>query len=786
MSSMKDYKNAVDRMQVSDRVEQELFAEAENGGTRRIVKHSAWQKPVAAAAVAAVVGLNVFAVMKLRQDAGTLLPGKSGSSAAETAETGIDLPDLSAYGIDTDAFAYAGEYKKPGDAEWFYKSDLPNYTMNHYINRDADEIDLDDEGRFVRYLRVKEIEPLEDGAASDIDLTQTAIAFMETVLEDGAVLKEDGRQFNLGQYDYETPSPNAPELYLFTCSFTRQNGANGTASVLLAETGTVWVSTIIYYEKVEDEAPYRAEAERLIRENFDPDYSISPSSQAIWYKKLSGEIYGFWMYEEHELLVCASNPDADLISEETQLFPALSDNVFTLDYVGEDPLRNVIWCYSSDLPAQTYYMYRCAKTEEEVYTDAQGRITRYLAPNPAAAAIIPDADALSRKAEQLAKDVTGAAKLGLYQAAESDVSDAYTVYRYFAFNEDDEIFAEVMIELTADGTVRTYLADYLDWDGAQITDAQAAAFQQEADRLVAEGRYENADYCWYVACGGKVYAKYLPEMPNPRSRMTGIMPLIVSLDEPVDDEPVKTLSPSALSIELYMNGTDFVKSETPYTGGEQGCINDMQINGYWGYDAARPTEEWTEYVHTDGMRIVTDASGNIRRMFGKRKANDPNKTYTNEEIAQREETFRRGAESYIRDAQKILAAAYPGTTWDVDMSTIWDMNVSLFEIIFVRTENGAETYDKAFFYFDQDGDIDTFTCDMVEVGAHVPAGAQAAFDEEAARILNEVYNVPAENIEGKYFDLFGGSTYGFYSFTDNEGSERVLIVDPTQPEAQAD
>ena len=786
MSSMKDYKNAVDRMQVSDRVEQELFAEAENGGTRRIVKHSAWQKPVAAAAVAAVVGLNVFAVMKLRQDAGTLLPGKSGSSAAETAETGSDLPDLSAYGIDTDAFAYAGECKKPGDAEWLYKSDLPDYTLNHYINRDADEIDLDDEGRFVRYLRVKEIEPLEDGAASDIDPMQTAIAFAETVLEDGAVLKEDGRRFNLGQYDYETPSPNAPELYLFTCSFARQNGANGTASVLLTETGTVWASTMIYYEKVEDEAPYREEAERLIRENFDPDYSISPSSQALWYKKLSGEIYGFWMYEEHELLVCASNPDADLISAEAHNFPALSDNVFTLDYVGEDPLRNVIWCYSSDLPAQTYYMYRCDKTEEEVYTDAQGRITRYLAPNLAAAAIIPDADALSRKAEQLAKDVTGAAKVEALGSPETTETGSYGEYKYMALNEDDEIFAEVMVELMGDGGVRTYLADYIDWDGAAVTDEQAAAFQQEADRLVAEGKYESAGYCWYVSCGEQVYAKYLPAKPENDSRMQAGTSLIVSLNEPVVDEPVKTLSPSALSIELYMNGTDFVKSETPYTGGEQGCINDMQVWGYWGYDTAYPSEEWTEYVHADGMRIVADPYGNIRRMFNKRKANDPNKTYTNEEIAQREETFRRSVDIYIRDAQAILAAAYPGTTWTVDQSAIWDMNVSLFEIIFVRTENGAETYDKAFFYFDQDGDIDTFASNLVEVGAHVPAGAQAAFDEEAARILNEVYNVPAENIESKYFDLFGGSTYGIYTFTDNEGSERVLIVDPTQPEAQAD
>lgn len=759
MSNMKDYKNAMDRINAPDTIEQALFADAENNGTRRIEKHSAWQKPVAAAAVAAVVGLNVFAVMKLRQDAPTLKPGMEGSSQVTELSEHPDLPDLSAWGIDISEFTFTGIDTVEAAGEWLYAGDKPQHIYRRWENADGDAIDFDEHGRFVNYIRKKAVG--DETIADPDDILQNVKKYADAVLPESTVVNDS--MFNTQTVDQALSDGDAL-AYEYDRDFTLPDGIAGRLNTTLSINGTIWESHITYHAPLELSVPYSAyetEAIRLISEKYG--VKVTADDLQMELEEIGGKIYGI-LYNSNTLIVCPSEENGNVITAKEPDFSAVSASTFTLNSTCVQPLTG-IWSYESEIPTETWTLYR-SETEEEVYLDEAGRIVRYIATNIPASSEANDEQNIL-KAEQLIANLTGCVKTELFMNVSGN-------YCFFALNEKDEIFAEAQAEYMQDGRLRLLMIDYTDWDGTAVTDEQAAAFDAEAQRLVAADKYTtsmgdhlNANYCWYVTCGGKVYAKYVDKRDENGARYFAGTPLIVRVENPIDR--------FAEALSIYTN--DFKKDNAPYTGGEYGCVHDQQLSGYWLYQTERPAEDWITYINSEGAMIVTDQNGNIRRFFTPQVPGDPDEILTAEEIARREEMLTRSSNT---EAQRILAAAFPHTTWSIkpEDANIWDMDATLYQMIYTRTENGAETTDKAYLYFDQYGNLSALTCNMA-VGAQVPESAVAQFDAEAARILSEKFNLGADSIISKYFDVFGGKTYGFYQFETGVG-ETTLIVDLEQ------
>lgn len=195
MNDMKNYQRAMDKLRVSDRVKEDLFRELDaEQETRRIVKHSAWQKPAAAAAVAAVVGLNVFALMKLRSD----VPVNPGNSQGDFEPVDVELPDLSEFGIDTSTFAqqqtpYTDSEQLDLTYRWEYTEEKPRENWTQYKNEAGALLVYDAQGRFRRFFNVPEIaeqldsEPVED--AQQID--ETILRFLQKTMPEQAFDPEE-------------------------------------------------------------------------------------------------------------------------------------------------------------------------------------------------------------------------------------------------------------------------------------------------------------------------------------------------------------------------------------------------------------------------------------------------------------------------------------------------------------------------------------------------------------------------------------------------------------------
>ncbi len=802
MSSMKDYKRAVDHFNVPDRVEEVLFAEQKTGtAERRIEKHSAWQKPAMAAAVAAVVGLNVFAVMKIRQETPKLNPGAEGSGQSETQKA--DLPDLSAFGIDTSAFAFRGSVTVGQEGEWLYQDEMPKYKWQSYRTEgDTAEIMLDETGRFLSYQR---LDVTEDTKIDDSEMMDSEAAKERSIELVKAVSGKEPEEMLRSEPNEGSAAGFDSYYYDYAYHLADADCPTDTVQAVLAKDGTVQLVAIDYTCTPADTAPFDAEALRLYTALYPEAAAASFSESPVidkTFHEVNGTVLGSYLMQAMDkpnegamLLVRAEG--GDLLTEPVQSdepaqtdtpdFSALSSNVFFK--LGEQeavPIRG-IWPYDTERPAAYCDAY-VSDAGEKILTNEWGDLISYQAPeNMAVSADHPyDDNELYQKAyDRVQPFAVGASKLILQEKAHME---GYDVFRFFGEGYDGVTVCEVLYEQYTEGTPKSLTVDYADFAYTGVEDHQADLFQQEAERLVAAGKFANANYCWYVSWGGKLYAKYLTEMDGTGKRDRDDCLIVYSEEGQYANQIENTESTNLPPFDSFVNTlTDlgictaddtFTASAEPYTGGDFGCIFDQQIWGYWFYDREYPHEDWTAYTTDSGMTIVTDTYGNVRRYCGPRKPGDPDKVYNEEEAERLSEFFRQTADANAYTAKQLLAAAYPGTEWSVKPgdSHFYNMVNDLWEMVFTRTENGVETLDKAYFYFDKEGDLDTFACNMI-VGAPVPENAAEQFDAEAARILSETPNFSAADPFRGYFDVFGGKTYGFYHFTDSAGSPCMLIVD---------
>lgn len=812
MSSMKDYKRAVDHFNVPDRVEDVLFAEQETGtAERRIEKHSAWQKPAMAAAVAAVVGLNVFAVMKIRQETPKLNPGAEGSGQSETQKA--DLPDLSAFGIDTSAFAFRGSVLTAQEGEWLYQDEMPKYKWQSYRTEgDTAEIMLDETGRFLSYQRldVTEDTKIDDSEMMDSEAAkERSLELVKTVSG-----KEPEEMLLTGEVSEGIDS----YYYNYAYHLEGADCPTDTVSAVLAKDGAVSAVKIDYTCMPENIDAFDAEAMRLYTALYPEAAAASFSESPIidkTFHEVNGTVLGSYLMQAMDkpnegamLLVRAEGGDLltepvqsdDSAQTDTPDFSALSSNVFFK--LGEQeavPIRG-IWPYDTERPAAYFDAY-VSDAGEKILTNEWGDLISYQAPeNMAVSADHPyDDNELYQKAyDRVQPFAVGASKLILQEKAHME---GYDVFRFFGEGYDGVTVCELLYEQYTEGTPKSLTVDYADFNYPGVEDHQADLFQQEAERLVAEGKFANANYCWYVSWGGRLYAKYLTEMDKTGKRDRDDCLIVYSEEgqyaNQIDDtdKPVITDSTSLSPFDSFVNtltdmgictGSEtFTAEAEPYTGGEFGCVLDQQIWGYWLYDTPRPHEDWTAYTAADGMQIVTDANGIVRRFCAARRPGNPEEAYDAAEAERLAEFFRQTADTNAYTARKILNAVFPGYEWSIqpEDSHFFNMSNDIWEMVFTRTENGAEAKDKAYFYFDKDGNLDTFVYNMPIV-SQVDDTLSAMFDAEAARLLSEKLQMPDAKPVREYVDTFGGSIYGIYQFTDNAGSPARLIVDLNGDSAQ--
>ena len=117
------------------------------------------RKALWAAAIAAVVGLNVFAVTEIR---------KAMRTAPQTADTDTvqypaKLPDLSAFGVDMTSFAmqnnpYTDDHQFDDAYQWFYLGSRPTESWTLYENKDGARLVFDRQARLRRFFNTPEIE----------------------------------------------------------------------------------------------------------------------------------------------------------------------------------------------------------------------------------------------------------------------------------------------------------------------------------------------------------------------------------------------------------------------------------------------------------------------------------------------------------------------------------------------------------------------------------------------------------------------------------------------------
>ena len=170
-----------------------LDALPEQYGEKRPIRHilNARHKALWAAAIAAVVGLNIFAVMQLRGSFRT--PGTSPAVYPES------LPDLSAFGIDNSfelkSTGYTDDDQFDSAYRWYYEGARPTESWTLYENKDGAQLVYDRQGRLRRFFNRPEIRDLlyAGGDQEQTDfvglpdttgLSQTARDFMRTLFPD--------------------------------------------------------------------------------------------------------------------------------------------------------------------------------------------------------------------------------------------------------------------------------------------------------------------------------------------------------------------------------------------------------------------------------------------------------------------------------------------------------------------------------------------------------------------------------------------------------------------------
>lgn len=198
--NMQDYKNAVDRIEISPKMRTEVL-DMTTTTTRR--NHISMTRIVTAAAafvlVAGIGGTVGYGMLKARQDGlltnsmAVASPGE-GSDAALSAITENPpptVPDLSAFGLDAAAFSPAEPAEDDAFKEvlWVYRGDAPACTLYAYHDGMGNCVMLRPSGQILSVCSTTQAdEPVEDPDA----LLQTYLQALSGDLEGFVPMQTDG------------------------------------------------------------------------------------------------------------------------------------------------------------------------------------------------------------------------------------------------------------------------------------------------------------------------------------------------------------------------------------------------------------------------------------------------------------------------------------------------------------------------------------------------------------------------------------------------------------------
>lgn len=182
-------------LRAMDGIDDKMLLDAlpEQYGEKRPIRHilRSKYKAVWAAAIAAVIGLNVFAVMQLR--------GSIRNPGATTVVYPEKLPDLTAFGVDNSfelrESPYVDDDQFDSAYQWYYAGSRPFENWALYENKDGAQLIYDRQGKLRRFFNRPEIAGVrytdEYDFADTAPLSQTARDFIRTVLPEEAAAADD-------------------------------------------------------------------------------------------------------------------------------------------------------------------------------------------------------------------------------------------------------------------------------------------------------------------------------------------------------------------------------------------------------------------------------------------------------------------------------------------------------------------------------------------------------------------------------------------------------------------
>lgn len=196
--NMQDYKNAVDRIEISPEMRTEVL-DMTTTTTRR--NHISMTRIATAAAafvlVAGIGGTVGYGMLKARQD-GLQTNSMAVASPGEGSDADLSvitnplpptLPDLSAFGMDAAAFSPAEPEEAFQEVLWVYRGDAPSCTWYTYHDGMGNCVMLRPSGQIVSVCSTTPAdEPVEDPDA----LLQTYLQALSGDLEDFVPMQTDG------------------------------------------------------------------------------------------------------------------------------------------------------------------------------------------------------------------------------------------------------------------------------------------------------------------------------------------------------------------------------------------------------------------------------------------------------------------------------------------------------------------------------------------------------------------------------------------------------------------